>query len=86
MKIRIKIMSNSSDIQNGFQRGFYDLEETCDFLCTSRSTYRRHEQKGLAPQGKKLFGRKKLYAIGEVNLFAEGKWKPEEWITQEVQK
>ena len=86
MKAQIKIMSNSTDIQNGFQRGFYDLEETCDFLCTSRSTYRRHEQKGLAPQGKKLFGRKKHYPIGEVNLFADGKWKPEEWIIQEVQK
>ena len=86
MKILIKIMNNTNDIHQGFQRGFYDLEETCDFLCTSRSTYRRHEQKGLAPQGKKLFGRKKLYAIGEVNLFAEGKWKPEEWIIQEVKK
>ena len=63
-----------------------DLEETCDFLRISPSTYKRHEKKGLAPQGKKLFGRKKHYPIGEVNLFADGKWKPEEWIIQEVQK
>ena len=86
MKAQIKIMSNSTDIQNGFQRGFYALEATCDFLRTSPSTYKRHEKKGLAPQGKKLFGRKKLYPIGQVYLFAEGKWKPQEWITQEVQK
>ena len=86
MKTQIKIMNNSTDIQSGFQRGFYDLEETCDFLRISPSTYKRHEKKGLAPQGKKLFGRKKHYPIGEVNLFADGKWKPEEWIIQEVQK
>ena len=63
MKAQIKIMNNSTDIQHGFQRGFYDLEETCDLLRTSVSTYKRHEKKGLAPQGKQLFGRKKLYAM-----------------------
>ena len=62
----------------GFKHHFYDLEETCDFLRTSPSTYIRHEKKGLAPQGKKLFGRKKLYAVGDLLLFANGEWNQSE--------
>ncbi len=64
-----------AEIQDEFTSYFFDLKTTCKFLKTSLSTYKRHEKAGLAPAGKQLFGRKKVYLKSDIFLFAEGKWK-----------
>ena len=53
---------------------FFTLKQVVSFLNTSSSTYRRREDEGLAPKGKKLLGKTKLYQKAEIILFAEGNW------------
>ena len=72
---------NSKMTLSGFEsisRHFYDIKETCSYLQTSVSTYKRYEKQGLAPKGRKLFGRKKLYPILDIELFGKGEWHPQE--------
>ena len=65
---------NNSFAKEQLDPYFFTLKETATYLNTSPSTYSRREKEGKAPKGRKIFGKKKLYPISEIILFAQGKW------------